>query len=68
MFMGAVTSPCPEYNFDGKIMMKRISTTKQAEGTLYSANLSDDMDINNLIKTGDWKHLYNDNPLTPFGE
>ena len=67
--MGALTSPCPESTFDGKIMMKRISKTKQVERTSYSANLSNDTEINNLIKEGDWKNpLHNNNPLTTFSE
>ena len=68
MFMGALTSPYPESNFDGELMMKRISKTKQVERTSYSANLIDNTEINNLIKEGDWKHLHDNNPPTTFSE
>ena len=44
------------------------SKAKQAERSSYRANLSNDMEINNFVKKGDWKHQYKDHPPATFGE
>ena len=53
MFMGMVSQPYPEYDFDGKIMLKRVSKRVQMKKS-YNQRFSDSFHVNEMIKNGDW--------------
>ena len=61
MFMAAITKPLEQYNFDGKIAIIRVSRQEQLLQDTYQQKFHDDHDINQLILTGDWQRLYEDN-------
>jgi len=58
MFMGVVARPRPEHNFDGTIMLKRVSKTQTVTRATSHHRFSDDIMVNYQIKTGDWRSLY----------
>ena len=49
MFMGVADRPRPDKGFDRKILLERVSTHQR---------FSDDVNINSLIKNGQWRNLY----------
>jgi hypothetical protein len=57
MFAGVVACPHPEYDFDGKIYLKRVSETVQAKKAVYYTNIVDQYEVNMLLhKT--WRTLH----------
>ena len=57
MFMGIVGRPCRHNNFNGKILMKRVSTKRYVRSLTSHTNFSDDGIINTQIKEGEWRDL-----------
>ena len=57
MFMGIVGRPTD--TCDGKIFLKRVSNIKESERLSHHQNFSDNFITNHLIKSGEWKRLFN---------
>ena len=55
MFMGVVGRPIPHRNFDGKILLERVSKKRYISKCTAHSNFSDDAIINAEIKMGKWK-------------
>jgi hypothetical protein len=55
MFMGIVAPPDYLHDFDGKIMMKRVSREETTKKTTHHQRFSDSYHINQLLKEGEWK-------------
>jgi hypothetical protein len=55
MFMGVVAPPNLERDFDGAIMIERISRMKITKQKSYSQRFADNFRVNELIRTGAWK-------------
>jgi len=64
MFMGVVTMPDEERDFDGKISMIRVSREKELDRDSHPTKFHDDRHINDQIKQGEWRMLYADNTYT----
>jgi hypothetical protein len=62
MFIGVVGNPNEEQGFNGKIFLERIAEEKILARATYRNNFSNDRDINNSIKAGEWRHLFPDDP------
>jgi len=56
MFMGVVAQPVPEHNFNGKIMLQRISQKKELKRGGFSTVFSDDFFENHRINNS-WKNV-----------
>ena len=56
MFLGCVANPSPENNFDGRIHLERISKQKKTGQMTHHSRFSEDVNINNQMKTGEWRH------------
>ena len=55
MFMGVITKPITEQNFDGKIKLLRLARQEELEKGTHRYRFHIDYDINHLIKSGDWR-------------
>ena len=55
MFMGIVAPPSFEHNFDGKIMLKRVSRQTKTKKLTHHQHFSVNYHVNQLIKDGEWK-------------
>jgi hypothetical protein len=65
MFMGVVFPPNPEQNFDGKVTIKRVSRTRQLlRDTYRCTKFHNDHHINQLLISGDWRQVYDDETYT----
>ena len=53
--MGIVAPPDLLHEFDGKIMMKRVSRQKETMKTTHHQRFSINYHVNQLIKDGEWK-------------
>ena len=66
--MGVIARPCPHRNFDGRILLERVSkhqvTTKLSAHTKFS----NDLHTCELIKAGDWKELFDDSTALSSNE
>ena len=60
MFMGVVGRPIPERNFDGKILLERVSTEKIRQMGMADTNFDHKIKVNEDLKNGGWKELIND--------
>ena len=60
MFMGVVARPRPDKNFDGRIFLERVSKNTTIGKLTAHTNFSDDVLINQQLKSGEWKSLYTD--------
>ena len=60
MYLGIVAPPNREHKFDGKILLKRVSTMEKAKQNSHSTKrFSDDYHLNSLIcESEEWKDLY----------
>ena len=58
MFMGVVGRPIPHRNFDGKIFLERVSERIPVSKITSHKNFSDDVIINQGIKNGEWRSLF----------
>ncbi len=61
MFMAAITTPCEEQNFDGKISLIRLSRQHILQQDTYRQKFHQDNEINQLLLDSDWRKLYEDN-------
>ena len=66
MFMGIIARPNRKENFDGKIFLKRVSRDKIAQRKSEHQKFVPDGNLNELIKSGDWRHHIE--PCTTVGE
>jgi hypothetical protein len=57
MFAGVVACPHPEYDFDGKIYLKRVSETVVAKKAVYYTNIVDEYEANGLMHKS-WRTLH----------
>jgi hypothetical protein len=55
MFQGIVSRPYPEHNFNGQIMLKRVSKLVETKKVSYSKSFSDSYHVTNLLKKDEWK-------------
>ena len=56
--MGVVGRPIPHRNFDGKIFLERVSERIPVSKITSHQNFSDDVIINQGIKNGEWRSLF----------
>jgi hypothetical protein len=64
MYMGIVGPPDTKENFDGKILIKRVSNTVKTGRKSYNQNFSDNYHVNHLLKSGEWRHHVMDDDVT----
>ena len=67
MYLGVIAPPAPEYNFEGKIMLKRISKDRVQQINSFNTKVSDSQVVNSLISSGDWRNLvlqHSDMPIS----
>ena len=69
MFMGVVACPHPDQNFNGKILMQRVSKTIKSKQNQFYKNISDNFEINKSIHK-EWRglHDFEANPDISVGE
>jgi len=60
MYMGVVARPRPEHNFDGKILLLRVSERRQLKQATANERFVDDALLNAMLKEGEWRKLYSD--------
>ena len=60
MFMGVITKPIPERNFDGKISILRLSRQVRLQRNTYRTNIHEDRGINEMIRNREWVELFED--------
>ena len=58
MFMGVVGRPIPHRNFNGKIFLERVSERIPVSKITSHQNFTDDVIINQAIKNGEWRSLF----------
>ena len=68
MFLGVVTRPIPHRNFDGRILLERVSKQTTVSKLTTHTNFSDHILINSAIKKGEWKDLFQGNKELTIGE
>jgi hypothetical protein len=70
MFMGVITEPIPEQNFDGKISLLRLSRQEELAKGTHRYRFHIDHEINNMIKSGDWRQVQDefDDPTYTISE
>ena len=57
MFMGIVGRPQRHRDFNGKILMHRVSKRRYITSLTAHTNFTDDAVLNAQIKEGEWRHL-----------
>ena len=62
MFIGVIAEPDENQQFDGKILIERVSKERELTRTTYRNNFHHDRHINDALKSGEWKELYPDDP------
>ena len=67
MFMGVIACPHPDRDFDGKILMKRVSELKTAQRTTHYKNIVDNFEVNRSIHAG-WRSLCRGDESLDAGE
>jgi hypothetical protein len=60
MYMGVVARPRDDQNFDGKILLLRVSREKQLLRATGSERFVSDATMNGLIREGEWRHCCTD--------
>ena len=65
MFLGVVGRPNEEHNFDGKILLKRVSEEVEMKQNSTNQNFTDDVLVNSDLKSGGWKEVIDDLNITP---
>ena len=58
MFLGVIAPPKLDKEFDGKILLKRVSKREELGQKTYNQRFHDDFVINNNIKRKEWRRLY----------
>ena len=60
MFLGVVACPNAEHDFDGKILLKRVSKRRQVQRASMNKRYSVDALVNDILKRGEesWHNLY----------
>ena len=60
MFLGVVACPNDEHDFDGKILLKRVSRRRQVHRASTNKRFSVDALVNDILKRGEesWHNLY----------
>jgi hypothetical protein len=61
MYMGVVGRPRPEYNFDGKILLLRVSEKREMKQAATNERFVDDLTANNMLRKGFWQQYYTEN-------
>ena len=64
IFLAIVGPPSDTCGFDGKIYIQRVSEVKQSVKTSHNKKISDEYEINHLLKDGHWINLL---PEDDFG-
>ena len=57
MAFGAIAKPQPEHNFEGKVMLERVSKKVKAKQMSRNQRFTDDLHLNNDLKEGAWRNL-----------
>ena len=68
MFLGLVDRPIPEYNFDSKVLLKRICKIKPRQQAVTNKISTHDAAIDMHLNTGGWRDIYSRNSDMPFGD
>ena len=64
MHLGVVANAIPEKDFDGKILLKRVSRTVHYKQMSHNQHFTDCATSNGLLKRANWHSVYvNDMPL-----
>ncbi len=58
MFMGVITAPVPEHDFNRLINMKRLSKQYAVQRDTHRYRFSLDYDINQQVVSGEWRQIY----------
>jgi len=58
MYMGVVARPRPDKNFDGKILLLRVSKEKVLKQAASNQRFADNIHLNNSLREGDWRSLH----------
>ena len=66
MFMGVIGNPDQEHGFDGKIEIVRISEPYQVKKTSYRQTISFDRVVNQALKDGEWRGLFQNIDITTW--
>ena len=64
MFMGVITQPQRENNFNGLLSIKRLSEQQVLLRGTHRHRFHLDYDVNRLIVEGEWRRLYDDRTYT----
>jgi hypothetical protein len=67
MFIGVVTEPNEEHEFNGKIFLERVAEKKELQRVTYRKTFSHNHLINDEIKAGEWRALFLDDPTMILG-
>ena len=59
MYLGVVACPIPERNFDGRVLLKRVSRKKELKRSAANQRFTDDGQKNAEIREGGWKRCFN---------
>jgi hypothetical protein len=62
IFIGVVGEVNEENEFDGEILLERISENKILNRMTYQNNYHHDRETNDALKAGEWRELYPDDP------
>ncbi len=60
MYMGVLTKPVAEENFNGLLSLKRLSTQKQLQRATHWFHFHIDFNVNQQILNGEWRMLHDD--------
>jgi hypothetical protein len=56
MYQGIVARPSPAHNFNGRIMLKRVSKPAKTKKTSYNTRFDDSYHITHLLKRNEWRY------------
>jgi hypothetical protein len=56
MYQAIVTRPNTDHNFNGHIMLKRVSKLMKTKKTSYNARFNDSYHVTHLLKRNEWRY------------
>ena len=57
MYLGVITKPNPEHDFDGKIFLQRVSRSMEYKKVTHNQWFTDDGTLDSDLRNGDWLNL-----------
>ena len=58
MYLGVIANAIPEKDFDGKILLKRVSRTVRCKQMSHNQHFTDCATSNGLLKRANWHSVY----------